>query len=121
MYEISELDREIRAAGVPLDGVSGARGNVVVTYNASATGALRALGDSIVAGFDWANADLNWQRAAGKGIATSAEPSGRVVRAVALVLLDEVNALRSQLGLTPRTVAQVKQAIAAKIDSGAAD
>lgn len=40
---------------------------------------------------------------------------GSIVRGLALVLLDEVNALRTQAGLPTRTVAQLKNAIRAKM------
>ncbi len=38
-------------------------------------------------------------------------------RAFALVVLDEINALRAQHGLAPRTVAQLKTAIRNKMDN----
>lgn len=44
-------------------------------------------------------------------------------RALVLVLLDEINVIRSKLvpALTPRTIAQLKTAVRNKIDAGDAD
>uniref|UniRef100_A0A6M3IGV0 Uncharacterized protein n=1 Tax=viral metagenome TaxID=1070528 RepID=A0A6M3IGV0_9ZZZZ len=44
-----------------------------------------------------------------------------LTRALGLVVLDEINTLRGQHSLAPRTKAQLKAAIKAKIDSGEAD
>lgn len=48
-------------------------------------------------------------------------PVGKVLRAVVLVLRDEINILRSAASLAPRTVNQVRNAILAKISDGSAD
>jgi hypothetical protein len=45
----------------------------------------------------------------------------KFVRAVLLVLLDEINVLRTALSLAQRTVAQAKTAVQNKINSGSAD
>jgi len=42
-------------------------------------------------------------------------PSKRLLKAFALVLLDEVNVLRQRAGLAPRTAEQVAEAIKAKL------
>lgn len=49
--------------------------------------------------------------------------NAKFIRAVLLVILDEVNTIRTNpaLNLTPRTAAQMKTAIQNKINSGAAD
>lgn len=43
------------------------------------------------------------------------------IKAVLLVILDEINALRTAAKLTNRTVAQMRQAIIDKIDAGSID
>lgn len=52
-----------------------------------------------------------------------AQPATKLQRAVFLVTLDEINVLRSLLvpAQPPRTVTQFKNAVQAKINSGAAD
>ena len=40
-----------------------------------------------------------------------------LIRAFALVVLDEINVLRGQHGLAPRTIAQLKNAVRAKLGS----
>lgn len=47
----------------------------------------------------------------------------KFVRAVLLVMLDEINTIRATPGvnLTPRTVAQMRTAVQAKLNSGVAD
>lgn len=47
--------------------------------------------------------------------------NAKFIRAVLLVILDEINVIRAQLSLTARTVAQLKTAIQSKINSGSAD
>ena len=42
--------------------------------------------------------------------------SERIIRAVVKVLIDEINALRSQYGLSDRTIQQAKTAINNEID-----
>lgn len=56
-------------------------------------------------------------------LATDISGGSKLTRAVLLVILDEINTIRTTaaLNLTPRTVAQVKTAIQAKINSGSAD
>lgn len=50
-------------------------------------------------------------------------PDSKFVRAVLLVILDEVNTIRTNpaLGLAPRTAAQMRTAIQSKLNAGAAD
>lgn len=50
----ARLDEAIRAAGVPIDGVSGSSAETVrVDYSATATTEQRAAGQAIVDAFDW--------------------------------------------------------------------
>jgi hypothetical protein len=127
MSALPRLDAAIRAAGIPIDGVSGSQGSTRVDYQASATAAQRTQGAAIVAAFDWsAAADATWQAQQEKAAATAQIDNGalkagisteRLVRALALVVLDEVNVLRaaSVPVLAPRTAAQLVTAIKAKI------
>jgi hypothetical protein len=95
------LDAAIRAAGIPIDGVSGSLGSVRVDYQAAATPAQITQGAAIVAAFDWsAGADATWQAqqenavaAANldRGAAQAGAASDRVVYALAMMVLDEFN------------------------------
>lgn len=128
---ILRLDQALRAAGVPIDGVSGAQGSVRVDYQAAATTAQKTQGAAIVSAFDWmAVTDATWQAQQEKAAATAQIDNGalkagasieRLVRALALVVLDEVNTLRaaSVPALPPRTAAQLVAAIKAKIAASA--
>lgn len=49
------------------------------------------------------------------------EPLPKAVRALALVMLDEINLLRAAAGLPARTAAQLKTAVRNRIDAGDAD
>jgi hypothetical protein len=62
-------------------------------------------------------------RATSKQLVDASDPSDRVRKAVLLVLLDEINALRAAVVpvLPARTRAQLVNAIKNKIDAGAAD
>lgn len=124
---IDRLDATIRAAGIPIDGVSGSQGNIRVDYQVSATGPQLTQGASIVAAFDWSTtAQATSAAKVAKASATASIDNGqlqsgvsteRLVRALALVVLDEVNILRaaSVPTLTARTAAQLVTAIKAKI------
>lgn len=48
-------------------------------------------------------------------------PNGKIVKALALVVLDEINALRSQHGLANRTAGQLLNAVNNKVDNGDTD
>ena len=121
------LDAAIRAAGIPIEGVSRSQGSMRIFYLPSASPAQIAQGDSIVASFDWSGAaDATYdaqqaKAAAGASIDAGALQSGasteRLMRSLALVMLDEVNALRaaSVPALPPRSQGQLITAIKAKI------
>ncbi len=127
VLSILRLDQTLRAAGIPIDGVSGAQGSVRIDFQASATAAQRTQADTIVAAFNWSDAlDSTWQAQQEKAAATASIDNGalksgvsleRLARALALVVLDEVNVLRaaSVPVLPPRTAAQLVTAIKTKI------
>lgn len=52
---------------------------------------------------------------------SSPDSLGRLTRALALVMLDEVNVLRTALALTSRTAAQLKNAVINKANSSDSD
>lgn len=54
---------------------------------------------------------------------TDGSPNAKFIRAVLLVILDEINVIRALLPgpPSPRTVTQLKNAVQAKITSGASD
>ena len=66
---------------------------------------------------------LSALRAAAKALVDAKRDEDVRFRALMLVVLDEINVIRSKLVpiLTPRTMAQLKTAIATKIDAGEAD
>ena len=90
------LHDQLVTAGIPIDGVSG-QGPFAVQYSASATAQQRSQGDSMVAAFvvnDDATEIATRQRADADGDFDAAADLGRLLRAVAAVLVDEINALR---------------------------
>ena len=82
-----------------------------------------------LAAFDWSPAaDAAWdrdqQRTVAKAVITSlSTPCSKSLRAVLLLLLDELNLLRAAVvpPLPARTMTQLRNAIGTKIDSGGAD
>lgn len=124
--KIERLDLALRAAGIPIDGVSS---DGTVAYQASATPAQIAQGASIVASIDTsASADDTFlaQQAKTNALASidlgalkTAATLDRLIRALSLVLLDEVNAIRTNAGLAQRTTTQLVNAIKAKISATA--
>lgn len=129
MNALVRLESALRAVGIPIDGVSGSQGLVRVDYQTSATAQQRTQGAVIVAAFDWAeSAQTTWQnqqdRAAAKAVLASAtDAQAKILRAVAMVCLDEINALRAAVTptLPARTMNQFRNAIANKIDGGTVD
>jgi len=135
------------AAAAPIDGVSvlDPVAHVArIDYQPGATTAQRAAAAAALAAFDWsAAADTAWQLTQDRSTAlthflTDTSASAKVLRAVALVLLDRVNAIESELQtlrnavrvVAPTvpavtypqfTAADVKAAVQAKINGGAAD
>src|SRR5688572_28071332 len=53
---LDRLDSAIKAAGIPIHGVSGEQGAVVVQFRPEATAPQQAAAATIVAGFDWSQA-----------------------------------------------------------------
>lgn len=98
---IIRLDAALRAAGIPIDGVSGNQGSIRVDYQASATAAQILSGQAIVATFDWSdaataqfNAKLQKDEATAvldRSALQAAIANERLHRSVVLVVLDEFN------------------------------
>jgi hypothetical protein len=95
---IGRLNDALVTQGIPIVSVSGGRGTARIDYADSATQAQRTQGDAILAGFDWSEAadvayQLQRQRAEAEGLIDSpAQGHERLVRALALMILDEFNA-----------------------------
>jgi hypothetical protein len=53
---IDRLDSTIKAAGIPIDGLYGQQGSIVVQFRPEATAPQQATAATIVAGFDWSQA-----------------------------------------------------------------
>jgi len=116
----------LRDAGVIVDGVS-------MPTDAPATWrvhppSLQTIAQPIIDAIDAsAAADATWERdrardAAKTQLAEITSPAEiKLLKAILGLLVDEVNTLRGLHGLPTRTMAQVRAAIAAKLDSGAAD
>ena len=120
---------QLIAVVCPIDGVSvGAAGDpltVQISFSAAATAPQRASAQAVVDGFDWsAIAGATYDAQQAKADATNAIDYGalqrgtvseRLIRALALVVLDEINLLRTNAALSKRTQAQLVNAIKAKI------
>jgi len=68
-----------------------------------------------------ANRLLKLRAAAKAALDDAEERTYLLVRALALVTLDEINLLRGQHSLAPRTATQLRNAIKNKLDNGDAD
>ena len=126
---ITRLDYALRAAGIPIDGVAGTQAAVRVDYDASATPAQRTQALAIVAALDWsAGADATFTAQQAKahaaanfdaGAMQAGLPGDRLIRALALVMLAELNLLRTAAALPARTPAQLIGAVKAQITASA--
>lgn len=114
----------------PIDSVSvtdGTPPTVQIRFMLSATPAQQAAANSVVASFDWsqaaedADANLRARTLVKARFQTNPDVDGKALRALALILMDEINILRVAGGLQPRTLAQLKVAFANRIDGGTID
>ena len=81
---------------------------------------------NILDNFDWSESvQTNWQNLQKRSDAVNSlndsDASNKLLCAVILVLLDEINTLRTAVGLSTRTVNQVKTAVINKLNAGDAD
>lgn len=96
----------------------------VVTYADTATPGEIAAGDAALASLDWsAQAWAAWLKAERRADSQAQWDvwENVLLRAFALVVLDEINTLRGQHGLPARTMQQLKTATLNKIQAGTAD
>lgn len=127
---VQRLDAAIQAAGIPIDGVSGSNaGNVRIDFKATATAPQKTAAAAIVSSFDFSQAaDDTYIASQAKTAASASLDKGntvagnlqdRIVYALALVILDEINLLRSHaaINLAPRTAVQLVNAVKAKINA----
>jgi hypothetical protein len=122
----AQLGLEVAAAGLPANadvGVGG-DGSLDLVFDAPLSAASLATLDSVVAAHvpdpQWA---VTRRRSGAKDLLGAAVADGQLIRAVVLVILDEINVIRTNalLSLVPRTATQVRTAIANKLDAGSAD
>ena len=95
--------------------------SVTRRWNGSAVVNLTAQELSDIAAARAAEADANLRARAKEYVDNHMESQSLIVRALALTVLDEINILRAEHSLTPRTTAQLKAAIEAKVDDNSAD
>ena len=112
------------AAVCPIVGLSGSQGAIRIDYAQNATQAQREAAVAALAAFDWSQAAHDtWvttrTRTTAKAWVLGQSMEAKAVRALALVLLDEVNKLRTRAGMTPPsyTEQQLLDAYLAKIDT----
>ena len=114
-------------AVAPIFGVSGVQGAITISFQPSATAPQQAAANSALAAFDWSQAAhdawlLVQDRSALVASLTNGPQHAKLMRALMLVLLDELNlhALKINAILTAinngTTLAQVKTNIAAITD-----
>lgn len=95
------LHSTLAAAGIPIVGVSGAQGSVIVSYRPEATTLQQTQGAAIVAAFDWSSAaHATWLAQQEKATATAGIDAGslqsgnatqRLIVALTELVLDEFN------------------------------
>lgn len=114
------LTTAVQAAGVPILGLNSAGRVDPDTLQAAAQPLIDAWDDSDVA---QALRERTTARALAKAILTVADSVAerKLLKALLLLVLDQHNEDRARHGLAPRTVAQLRTALAAKLDAGEAD
>lgn len=98
----------------------GSASNVRRHYRA---GASQTSAEAVITGWDWTSAGqtVTLRDRAVNLLDLDPNSPQKLLRALALVTLDEINILRTAASLTPRTVAQLKTAIRGKLTAGDAD
>ena len=131
--KLLNLTKDLQAASTPIEGVSllnpaTTPPTVSVQYRVLATPAQILAGNALVAGFDWSDASYQarlviQQRTDAKASLNFPEPDYKLLRALASILVDEINVLRAAVSpaLPARTLAQVRTAIQNRIDGGLID
>ncbi len=127
IFNGARLHEQLVAAGIPIITVRviGESSGTIV-YAPEATSEQMVQGQAILDAFDWSDSAFDsWfnvsQRTDALSRLNSPDGFAKLVRACALVLLDEVNTLRTNAGLATRTAAQMKTAIQNKLNGGTAD
>ena len=148
---LDRLSEALSLAGIPTEHILGVPGAPVIVFQASATQQQRTAAQTLVDSFDWSAAiDRAWRAAKQKGldarfVDASSVTEARALRALVLVLIDELNdlqqwiaAFKSQTAaatnlanfqsrvaglpaMADRTAAQARIAIRNKINAGDAD
>lgn len=132
MQPLLRLHYTLASNGIPVLGVSGGPppAPVRVDYDPAATAAQQTQGDSIVAGFDWTPtnqvqtpADNTQARADAATLLDLLDAEPKLLRAILLALLDQLNTIRAALPkpLAPITPTQARNAVKAKLNDGSAD
>lgn len=125
--DILRLHQAISAVS-PIMGLSvgtwGDVNTVRIDYDSSATNTQKTNAQSTLQSFDWSqSAEDSWlltqQRT--QAVSDLSSANQKLIRALMLAVLDEINTLRTAAGLSARTATQVRTAIINKINSGAAD
>lgn len=111
------------AAVAPIVGVSGVQGNIRIDFAESATQPQRTAAQAALAAFDWSQAAhdawlVSQARINAKTWALGPELEARALKALALLVLDEINIVRTNPSavLAARTEQQLLTAWLAKMD-----
>ncbi len=128
MLTLSQLQRfteSLQTAGIPYTNTGISVGGLYVNYAATATTTQQSQGDALISNFDTSPAtDATYVAHKAKLAASTNLDNGslqvggsydRLIVGLALVMLDELNILRSAASLAPRTAGQIIPAIKAKI------
>lgn len=145
-FDLTSMHAALVAVGLPAVRINDNDGTIVVTYSRALTGPEQTTADAITASLQYQMGTPEWLRSkAKKFMVNSADHLADVVRAVVLVLIDEINILRlrdrdrstdvaaatsladlktrwaARSQLNDRTGLQAKSAINIKLDAGEAD
>ncbi|GEM_PF-3605118 len=128
MKDINRLHSDIEGSGIPILGVSGSQGSIRIDFKDNVTAQQKLDAQAIIDSFDWSDsAQIVWQNLQDRTFALSnlahSKPDYKLLRAVVLVVMDEINILRAAVvpSLPALTANQIRTAIQNKINTGAAD
>lgn len=117
---------DVARAEAPLEGGALTARGLTLHFAPEATAAQQAAAWAAVTALDWNEAAVAaWRVAQRRATEAAKFEAGHgteaALRALVLVLVDEINLLRQRAGLTPRTLEQVRAALKSAILDGTAE
>jgi len=106
------LSETLTNAGIPVQHLLGKAPNPTIVFQPVATDQQKIQAQDILDGFDWSRStDDAWMNAKSIEAEKQRQQVDPTLKAIIKILVSEINTLRVEAGLPPRTAAQIRTAI----------